>query len=315
MSATTPRSAPVKTSRTAKAAGFFQDTIAIVYDFDGTLSPQPMQEYTVLPKIGIEPEAFWKQVHKEATETESDPMLVYMRLMMEKLYKNDDIKITREDFAEMAARIQYFPGVETWFPQINAYVKKRGAGRVNVQHYIISAGQKEILEGVSIRKYFKQIYASEYHFNQYGIATFPKLLITDTSKTQYLFRINKGKEAISESINEHMPESARPIPFSNIIYIGDGMTDVPSMALTKKSGGHAIAVFNPKIARTKSTCVSLLDAGRVDFIAPADYRETSKLAARVQLLLDSVIAGVAYASEVAACKAENKAENKADGAQ
>ena len=284
---------------------FFQDTIAIVYDFDGTLSPQPMQEYTVLPKIGIEPEAFWKQVHKEASETDSDPMLVYMRLMLEKLYKNDDVKITREDFAAMAEKIQYFPGVESWFPHINAYIEQRGQGKVKVQHYIISAGQKEILEGVSIRKYFKQIYASEYHFNQYGIATFPKLLITDTSKTQFLFRINKGKESIAESINDHMPESERPIPFSNIIYIGDGMTDVPSMALTKKSGGHAIAVFNSKIAKTKETCVRLLDAGRVDFIAPADYRDTSKLAQRVQLLLDSVIAGVAYAAEVAACKNEN----------
>jgi haloacid dehalogenase-like hydrolase len=162
---------------------FFKNTIAIVYDFDGTLSPQPMQEYTVLPKIGIEPEAFWKRVHDEALETGSDPMLVYMRLMMEALYKHDKIRITREDFAAMAGKIQYFPGVEEWFPRINQYVKEHGQGAVNVQHYIISAGQKEILEGVSIRQYFKQIYASEYHFNQYGIATFPKLLITDTSKT------------------------------------------------------------------------------------------------------------------------------------
>ena len=153
---------------------FTQNTIAMVYDIDGTLSPQPMQEYTVLPKFGIEPEAFWARVHKEATETDSDPMLVYMRLMMEMLYKNDEVRITRNDFSAMAAGIQYFPGVEEWFPSINAYVKKHGGAAVNVHHYIISAGQKEILEGVSIRKYFKQIYASEYHFNQYGIATFPK---------------------------------------------------------------------------------------------------------------------------------------------
>lgn len=284
---------------------FTQNTIAMVYDFDGTLSPQPMQEYTVLPKIGIEPEAFWAKVHKEATDTGSDSMLVYMRLMMEALYKNENVRITKDDFAAMAERIQYFPGVEEWFPRINAYVKKRSGGAANVHHYIISAGQKEILEGVPIRKYFKQVYASEYHFNQYGIATFPKLLITDTSKTQFLFRINKGKEAISESINEHMPEGERPIPFSNIIYIGDGMTDVPSMALTTKSGGHSLAVFNPKLPKSKATCVRLLDAGRVDFIAPADYRDNSKLAKRVQLLLDSVISGIAYAAEVAACKAEN----------
>jgi len=285
---------------------FPQATIAMVYDFDGTLSPQPMQEYTVLPKIGIAPKKFWAQVHSEAVETGSDPMLVYMRLMMEKLYNNDEVRVTREDFAAMAKKIKYFPGVESWFPAIDAYVKQRSQGAVKVSHYIISAGQKEILEGVSIKKHFKQIYASQYHFNRYGIATFPKLLVTDTSKTQFLFRINKGREEMSESINEHMPESERPIPFSNLIYIGDGMTDVPSMALTKKSGGHAIAVFNPKIARTKQTCVRLLDAGRVDFIAPADYRAAGKLAARVHLLLDSVIAGIAYATEVAACKAEHR---------
>ena len=301
---TSPSARSPKPAATGKAFG--QNTIAMVYDFDGTLSPQPMQEYTVLPKIGIEPEAFWAKVHKEASETGSDSMLVYMRLMMEMLYKNDRVKITREDFAAMAGRIQYFPGVEEWFPRINAYVKKRGGSAVNVQHYIISAGQKEILEGVSIRRYFKQIYASEYHFNQYGIANFPKLLITDTSKTQYLFRINKGRESLAESINEHMPEGDRPIPFSNLIYIGDGMTDVPSMALTTKSGGHALAVFNPKVQKSKVTCVSLLEAGRVDFIAPADYRDNSKLSRRVQLLLDSVIAGIAYAAEVAACKAENR---------
>lgn len=285
---------------------FFQNTIAIVYDFDGTLSPQPMQEYTVLPKIGVDPDKFWKQVRKETLETGSDQMLVYMRLMMEKLYKNEDIRITRDDLVAMAARIKYFPGVEAWFPRVNAYVKKRGGGNVKVRHYIISAGQKEILEGVSIRKHFQQIYASEYHFNQYGVANFPKLVITDTSKTQFLFRINKGREKLSESINEHMPEDERPIPFSNIIYIGDGMTDVPSMALTKKNGGHAIAVFNPRLAKTKATCLRLLEAGRVDFIAQADYRAASKLTARVSLLLDSVIAGIAYSAELHACKREQR---------
>jgi hypothetical protein len=286
-------------------SAFRQNTIAMVYDFDGTLSPQPMQEYTVLPKIGVKPAHFWAQVHEEASATESDPMLVYMRLMMEALYKKDELKVTREDFAAMARQIKYFPGVESWFPRVDEYVARRSGGRARVAHYIISAGQKEILEGVSIKKHFAQIYASEYHFNRYGIATFPKLLITDTSKTQFLFRINKGREKLSESINEHMPDAERPIPFSNIIYIGDGMTDVPSMALTKKSGGHTVAVYNARLARSRATCVRLLEAGRVDFIAPADYRAGQKLDTRVRLLLDSVIAGIAYAAEVAACKAEN----------
>jgi haloacid dehalogenase-like hydrolase len=286
---------------------FFQNTIALVYDFDGTLSPQPMQEYTVLPKIGVEPAAFWALVNREARETESDPMLVYMRHIIEAL-EREKVDVKREDFAAMARAIEYFPGVATWFARMNAYVKRRSRGQVKLQHYLISAGQKEILDGVSIRKHFKRIYASEYHFNHHGVATFPKLLVTDTVKTQFLFRINKGLEAITESINEHMPETQRPIPFANMIYVGDGMTDVPSMALTKKSGGHTVAVFDPRGDKGRATCVKLLDAGRADFIAEADYRKGSKLSKRVELLLDAIIADVAYRREAFEARLENRAK-------
>jgi phosphoserine phosphatase len=275
---------------------FFQNTIALVYDFDGTLSPQPMQEYTVLPKIGVEPAAFWALVNAEARATESDPMLVYMRHIIEAL-ERARVDVKREDFAAMAGKIEYFPGVTTWFARMNAYVKRRSRGQVGLQHYLISAGQKEILDGVSIRKHFKRIYASEYHFNHHGVATFPKLLVTDTLKTQFLFRINKGLELVTESINEHMPEAERPIPFSNMVYVGDGMTDVPSMALTKKSGGHTVAVYDPQSERQRAICLKLLDAGRADFIAEADYRKGSKLSRRVQLLLDAIVADVAYRRE------------------
>ena len=284
---------------------FFQNTIALVYDFDGTLSPQPMQEYTVLPKIGVEPAQFWAMVNREARETESDPMLVYMRHIIEAL-EREKVDVKREDFAAMASAIEYFPGVATWFTRVNAYVKKRSRGQVKLAHYLISAGQKEILDGVSIRRHFKRIYASEYHFNHHGVATFPKLLVTDTLKTQFLFRINKGLELVTESINEHMPEAERPIPFANIIYVGDGMTDVPSMALTKKSGGHTVAVFDPKSEKQRAICMKLLEAGRADFIAEADYRKSSKLSRRVELLLDAIIADVAYRREAFEVRLENR---------
>src|SRR5688572_21397718 len=286
------------------AQRFFQGTIAIVYDFDGTLSPQPMQEYTVLPKIGIEPKEFWRRVNRDARETESDMMLVYMRHILEDLEKGH-IHVTREDFAAMASRIKYFAGVTTWFARMNQYVRRQSGGRVKLRHYLVSAGQKEILDGASIRKHFKRIYASEYHFNHNGVATFPKLLVTDTMKTQFLFRINKGREGIGESINEHMPESERPIPFQNMIYVGDGMTDVPSMALTKKSGGHTVAVYHPN-GKGRATCVKLLNAGRADFIAAADYRPGSKLSRRVELLLDAIVADIAYRREAFRCVAENR---------
>lgn len=280
---------------------FIQNTIAMVYDFDGTLSPQPMQEYTVLPEIGVRPDEFWKEVRRESKETKSESMLVYMRLLLEKA-EQKKIHIGRDDFSKMAKQIEYFPGVENWFDRVNAFVKEESNGKARIEHYMISCGIKEILEGISIRQYFKNIYASQYYFNHHGVATFPKLLITDTTKTQYLFRINKGKQKLTESINEHMPEQQRPIPFSNIIYIGDGLTDVPSMSVTKQNGGNTIAVYKKGSKKGVKACEVLLQAGRVHFLAPADYSEGSLLEKRVGLLLRSVIANVEYQKELFDCR-------------
>lgn len=285
----------------AKQKRFFQNTIAMVYDFDGTLSPQPMQEYTVLPKIHVSPAQFWKQVNIEAKQTGSDAMLAYMRLLIKKA---DDAQthIGPGDLKRMGKAIKYFPGVQGWFGRMNSYVRKEGGGRIRIKHYVISAGLKEILEGTSIRNRFAKIYASEYHFDHHDVATFPRVLITDTSKTQYLFRVNKGKETLGESINEHMPEALRPIPFSNIIYIGDGITDVPSMAVTKSNGGNTIAVYKKNSKKGKKACRTLLEVGRVHFMSPADYRPGGTLDRRVKILLKSVITKIEYQRELFDCR-------------
>ncbi len=284
---------------------FKQTTIAIVYDFDGTLSPQPMQEYTVLPELGVKPREFWDEVSAEADQAQAESMLVYMRLLLEKA-QSQAVAINRDKFKALAQKIEYFSGVETWFGRMNAFVKREGQSHIKLQHYIISAGLKEILDGVSINKYFNKIYASEYHFDHNGIATFPQLLVTDTSKTQFLFRINKGKEAISDSINEHMPDTERAIPFSNMIYVGDGLTDVPSMKITRLYGGHAIAVYKKGQSKGKNICKALLAQDRVDFIAPADYREEEILEHRVKILLKNMIHEINYERELYACKRENQ---------
>ncbi len=284
---------------------FRQDTIALVYDFDGTLSPQAMQEYTVLPELGIAPDVFWDEVNKQARELGEEPMLTYMRLLVEKAEKHDK-HIGRSEFRRLGERVQYFPGVETWFDRITAFVRDHGADAIKVRHYVISAGLKEILEGVSIKRFFANIFASEYHYGLHKQPTFPKLLVTDTTKTQFLFRINKGRENIDESINCHMPLKERPIPFENIIYLGDGETDVPSMTVTRQSGGNAIAVYKggrtARERKTLHTCKTLLDAGRVNFIAPADYSEGSLLERRVHLLLKSVMARIEYERELHECR-------------
>lgn len=286
---------------------FIQDTIALVYDFDGTLSPQPMQEYTVLPELGIEPAEFWGEVNQQAQELCEEPMLTYMRLLVEKA-EEKRLHIGSDEFRALGDNVQYFPGVESWFARINDYVRSHGGEQVQVKHYVISAGLREILDGVSVRDCFEAVFASEYHYNHHRAATFPKLLITDTTKTQFLFRINKGKVDIRDSINTHMSEDERPIPFENIIYIGDGETDVPSMAVTRQQGGNSIAVYkdgeSEREARTRAICRELLGAGRVNFIAPADYSAGGVMERRVQLLLSSVIAKINYNRELFACRTE-----------
>lgn len=281
-----------------------RNTIAVVYDFDGTLCPRPMQEYTVLPKIGLEAHEFWAEVGKDVRLNHGESMLSYMRLLLEKA-DAQKVHISRQDFVAMGKQIDYYPGVEGWFSRLNKHVDTLSHSKIKVQHYIISAGMKEILEGITIVQYFKQIYASEYYFNHQGIATFPKILITDTTKTQFLFRVNKGLEDLSQSINEHMPEHLRPIPFKNIIYIGDGMTDVPSMALTKKNGGHTIAVYPNQEENDKSVCKNLMLAGRVDFIAPADYRSKGALWRLTESLLEAVVSRMVYEQHLKACYLEH----------
>lgn len=291
----------------SKKRQFMQDTIAIVYDFDGTLSPQPMQEYTVLPKLEIEPFQFWSKVNQQSQENGEESMLTYMRLLLEEAEKKET-HIGRKEFKELGQHVKYFPGVENWFDRIDSVVKNKSNGKIKVHHYVISAGLREILDGISIKKYFKNIFASEYHYDHHRRATFPKLLITDTAKTQFLFRINKGVEDLRKSINSHMPAALRPIPFENMIYIGDGETDVPSMTVTLQNGGNAIAVFrngrDQRSIKTREICKSLLKANRVNFIAPADYSDDSVLERRVRLLLDSVIARIEYQRELFLCKKE-----------
>jgi hypothetical protein len=270
--------------------------IALVYDFDGTLSPSNMQEYTVLPKLGIAPKDFWEEVRATARKNEAEDILTYMRLMFEKIDKAG-LAIKREDMRDLGQHVKLFEGVLTWFKRIDAHVEKRGNGAVSVRHYVISAGLKEILEGVPIYDKFTNVFASTYHYDQWGKATFVDRLVNDTSKTQYLFRINKGVEDLNRSANDHMPDDDRPIPFSQMVYFGDGDTDVPSFTVTRKNGGHAVAVFKP--GEDSKRCRMLFDKDRVDFFAPADYAANSDLERGVKLILDKVTAGILLDIEIA----------------
>jgi hypothetical protein len=275
---------------------FDRKTIALVYDFDGTLSPRPMQEYAFLPQIGADAAAFWAESNALAKRTQADPLITYMHLMYRKA-KAKGVRIDRADLVAQGRHVELFPGVEHWFEAIAAYVKSHSQSHgVHLRHYLVSSGLTEIVEGTSIYKRFHNVFASEYWFDAYDLP-YPKRVITDTGKTQYLFRINKGVEDLGQSINQHMPEEARPIPFGNMIYFGDGDTDVPSMAVMRKNGGYAVAVYPAGKSKGRVKCVELYKAGRCDFFAPADYRAGSDLFRRTCLLLDRILAEIRVQEE------------------
>ena len=292
-----PKSKPAAPARAQPA---LKNTIALIYDFDGTLSPKPMQEYTFLPQIGEDPAAFWAEVNAFAKKHEADNLITYMHLMYKKA-KAKGIRIDRNELVAQGRSVELFEGVPAWFAAISDYVKVRAETACEIKHYLVSSGLKEIIEGTPIYPEFANVFASEYFFEAYDVP-FPKRVITDTGKTQYLFRINKGVEDLGRSINSHMPETERPIPFSQMVYFGDGDTDVPSMAVMRKNGGYAVAVHPPGGGEAK--CADLYRAGRVDFFAPADYRRSSKLFQRTCLILDRILADIRLQEERLALEKE-----------
>jgi len=257
--------------------------VAIMYDFDKTLSPKDMQEYAFIPEIGLEPKEFWGKCDNLVKKNNMDQILAYMFLMLDEAKAKK--LINRDEFNKLGKTVQLFKGVETWFKRINTYGEKRD---LEVEHYIISSGLKEIIEGTKIAREFKGIYAAEYLYNQKNEPVWPAMAVNYTSKTQFLFRINKGEMDISDNklVNEYTLEDKRRVPFRNMIYIGDGLTDVPCMKLVKVNGGHSIAVHQDN----KSVAEHMLEQGRVDFIVPADYSKFSKIESLVFAILDKIAA-------------------------
>ena len=260
--------------------------IAIAYDFDGTLTPGNMQEHSFIPKIGMDSKDFWKLARQTAKKNNSDIVLTYMNLMLIKA-REKGVPVRKSDFIEHGKSIHLFKGVTTWFNRINEYSKVLG---IKAEHYIISSGIHEMILGNKIEKYFKKIYASSFKYDANDVAEWPALAINFTTKTQYLFRINKGALDVydDKNINEFVPMEERPIPFSNMIFIGDGETDIPCFSLVKDLGGHSIAVYKPNTKNAKQNAEKLVNDERVNFIAPANYSINSRLDIVAKAILDKI---------------------------
>lgn len=260
--------------------------VALIYDFDGTLSPQNMQEYDFLTAIGIKDKnEFWEENTELVKRHEASNILCYMRLMLVKA-QAAHVSVKRKQFVDFGKSIGLYKGVEAWFELTKELAKENG---IVIEHYINSSGLKEMIEGTPIAKEFKEIYACSFMYED-DIAVWPAVAVDFTTKTQFLFMINKGISNVSENgkINEYKPEDERPIPFKHMIYFGDGATDIPCMKLVKQQGGYSIAVYKPHNAKKKSDAEKLIQEGRVNFACPADYSKGSEIYKKVEAIIKKI---------------------------
>lgn len=256
--------------------------VAILYDFDSTLAVSDMQNFGFIPSLGMTPAEFWGATTEFSNKTGVERTLSYL-YMMAKMTKEKGIKMTREWLNEQGKAIQFFPGVLNWFQRINDFGNQNG---VRIEHYLVSSGNKEIVEGCPIYKEFKVAYACEFLFDPITKEPiWPKLAINFTQKTQYFFRISKGVYDATDDIGVNEKRPDRRVPYSNIIYIGDGMTDIPSMIIAKNNGGKSIAVY-PKDQEEKVH--DLYKDGRVNYVCQADYREGKELEKVLHLIIQGV---------------------------
>ncbi|MBQ6402120.1 MAG: haloacid dehalogenase-like hydrolase [Firmicutes bacterium] len=257
--------------------------VALMYDFDKTLSPKNMQDYGFMEGLDISSEEFWAACTRLTRTHQMDSILSYMYMMLEK--GQSSFLLRRENFQQLGSSVKLFPGVRTWFDRISDYCAKYGLA---CEHYIISSGLKEIIEGTEIADKFKEIYAAEFMYGDNGLARWPAMAVNYTSKTQFLYRINKGVLDVTEQkeLNQYVPDDDRRIPFRNMIYFGDGDTDVPCMKLTRVNGGHSIVVFQ----NDRNEAERLIRENRANFAFKADYSRGRPLEKAVMAIIDNIAA-------------------------
>ena len=215
--------------------------VALLYDFDRTLCTQDMQNYAFIPSLGMAPGDFWAEANAFGRREHMDGILAYMYTMIRKS-RELGVPLTRQSLNRCGRSISFFPGVTDWFDRLNRYGALLG---VEVEHYVISSGLREIIDGSAIAGAFKEIYASEFYYDGEGRPVWPKLAVNFTAKTQFVYRINKGVLDVADdrTLNDSMPDDSKRVPFTNMIYLGDGLSDVPCMKMMRAYGGQAIAVY------------------------------------------------------------------------
>jgi hypothetical protein len=267
-----------------------QNTVAIVYDYDQTLSPNYMQDEVLFPTFGIDAKKFWKGCHALVANEGYDNELAYMKALLDYL---DFDRPTNSELRQLGAKLNFFKGLPEMFEEFKTslLLPQHEAHGIKVEHYIISSGLKALIDGSRLAPFVRAIFGCEFAEDREGRITFPRRVISHTQKTQFLFRINKGMLEYSQDVNDHMPPELRPVPFEHMIYVGDGPTDVPCFTVVRQHGGQAIAVYNPDDPTRASfkKCYQLsTHADRVRHISPADFRAGSHLRCLIEQMVTEV---------------------------
>lgn len=287
--------------------------VAICYDFDKTLTPDDMQAQGFIQSVGMDVGEFWREANALADKNHMDGNLAYMYCMKEKAY--GQLLLNRKTLADYGAKISLFPGVEEWFERIREYGKAKGA---IVEHYIISSGLAEMIEGTSVAKKgaFERIYASSFYYDKKGMAVWPAQAVNYTNKTQFLFRIEKGVLDVNDpGVNDSFAPDEIRVPFRNMIYIGDSDTDIPCMKLVNSYGGSSIGVYSAESC-DKAKVHKMMREGRIRYYAPADYSEGKELDALVKSIIDRTVVEFELNNTFFRCKRETEAfdrENSEEG--
>lgn len=279
--------------------------LAICYDFDKTLSPDDMQAQGYIQSINYEVEDFWKESNKLADDNDMDQNLAYMFMMINKA--RGKVVFSKETLKNDGAKVKLFPGVESWFDRINEYGEQNG---VKIEHYIISSGLKEMIEGTTVADKFKRIYASSFYYDDCNVAIWPAQVVNYTNKTQFLFRIEKGVLDVNDQkVNAYFEPDEYRVPFRNMVYIGDSDTDIPCMKLVNLHGGHSIGVYNPK-TKDKTKVYKMLEENRIKYFVPADYTADSPLGILLKEIIDRTQTNEVLENFHYECKKERKLATK-----
>jgi hypothetical protein len=282
--------------------------LAVCYDFDKTLSPDDMQAQGFIQSLGQEVKSFWSESNQLASDNDMDQNLAWMYKMAKD--SRGKFVFNKEKLKDYGSKVELYPGVDTWFERINQYGEEKG---IIVEHYIISSGLKEMIEGTKVAKYFKKIYASSFYYDEDGVAIWPAQCINYTNKTQFLFRIKKGTLAVNDTkVNDFLSEEQIRVPFRNMVYIGDSDTDVPCMKLVSINGGYSIGVYS-KEAQNK--VFKMIEEKRIKYFAEADYRSNSELEQLLKNIIDRTAMNEVLEMKYARCVAETKRERQSKDEQ